>query len=83
LLRLAFLVTEKQKIDQDFEKPQNYWSIFFNNKIKNMSKFNTTTKKQKTLTENLAGGQAYTQSLVIAFDSAPTDGKLNMVGSYV
>lgn len=27
-----------------------------------MSKFNTTLPKQKTLTENLAGGQAYSQS---------------------
>ena len=27
-----------------------------------MSKFNATLPKQKTLTENLAGGQAYTQS---------------------
>ena len=27
-----------------------------------MSKFNTTVPKQKTLTTNLAGGQAYQQS---------------------
>ena len=34
-----------------------------------MSKFNTTLPKQKTLTENLAGGQAYTQSSELALVS--------------
>jgi hypothetical protein len=34
-----------------------------------MSKFNTTLPKQKTLTENLAGGQAYTQSNELALVS--------------
>ena len=34
-----------------------------------MSKFNTTVTKSKTLTENLAGGQAYAQSNELAFVS--------------
>jgi hypothetical protein len=34
-----------------------------------MSKFNTTSPKQKTLTENLAGGQAYSQSNELALVS--------------
>ena len=34
-----------------------------------MSKFNATLPKQKTLTENLAGGQAYTQSSELALVS--------------
>ena len=34
-----------------------------------MSKFNTTVTKSKTLTENLAGGQAYAQSDELAFVS--------------
>jgi len=34
-----------------------------------MSKFNTTLPKQKTLTENLAGGQAYSQSNELALVS--------------
>ena len=34
-----------------------------------MSKFNTTLPKQKTLTENLAGGQAYSQSDELALVS--------------
>ena len=34
-----------------------------------MSKFNATLPKQKTLTENLAGGQAYTQSTEMALVS--------------
>ena len=34
-----------------------------------MSKFNTTLPKQKTLTENLAGGQAYAQSNELALVS--------------
>lgn len=34
-----------------------------------MSKFNTTVTKSKTLTENLAGGQAYSQSDELAFVS--------------
>ena len=34
-----------------------------------MSKFNTTVTKSKTLTENLAGGQAYGQSNELAFVS--------------
>ena len=34
-----------------------------------MSKFNATLPKQKTLTENLAGGQAYSQSTEMALVS--------------
>ena len=34
-----------------------------------MSKFNTTMPKAKTLTENLAGGQAYSQSDELALVS--------------
>ena len=34
-----------------------------------MSKFNTTLPKQKTLTENLAGGQAYAASDELALVS--------------